>query len=55
MNLLLLTALLVFATPQVTFLGFWAAVERHAIELSDLVLTLVNDALRAAAHHGLIT
>lgn len=54
MNLVLLTALLIFATPQVTFLGFWDAVERHAIGFSDLVLTIVNAVVRAAAHHGFV-
>ena len=54
MNLVLLTALLVFATPQVTFLGLWTAVEWHAIEFSELVLTMVNEVIRAAAQNGLL-
>jgi hypothetical protein len=47
MNLMLLSALLIFAAPEVTFEGFWDEVERHAIAFSDTVLAIFNAALRA--------
>lgn len=47
MNLLTLSALLIFAAPEVTFVSFWSEVERHAIAVSDAVLALVEAAIRS--------
>ena len=47
MNLVTLSALLIFAAPEVSFASFWHEVERHAIVISDAVLALVEGAIRS--------
>jgi hypothetical protein len=52
MNLAVLAALIIFAAPEVTFIGFWDEIVRHGGELSAAVVNLVNVAIHALVTRG---
>ncbi|MEO8353037.1 MAG: hypothetical protein ABI680_15000 [Chthoniobacteraceae bacterium] len=47
MNLLILSALLIFAAPEVNFQTFWRSIEHNGIVLSDWVIQGINATVRA--------